>query len=102
MLYKGLADRKSKPCTLGKVIQLHEAAEYVFLFVIGNTATGIGNIEIECLAALFVAKADAARVSEFDGISYQIDDDLRNTVTFGLNMTIGQAGLEDKFHIFFR
>ena len=77
LLDEGLANGKSQACALYKAVQLDEASENTFLLVFLNTASGIGHIEIKYLFfAYFIAEMYATCFCEFDGVCYQIDDDL--------------------------
>lgn len=80
---------------MGKIVELDKAAEYALLFVFGDTASRIGYVEIKHLVVLqLVAKTDTAFLGKLDGIGHQIDDELRQAVTLGMNVAFGQFGLK--------
>lgn len=90
------------PVPWGKIVELDKAAEYALLFVFGDTASRIGYVEIKHLVVLqLVAKTDTAFLGKLDGIGHQIDDELRQAVTLGMNVAFGQSGLKGEGDILF-
>ena len=83
-----------------ETVQFDESAEYAFLLVLGNAATGVGNVEIKLFSAKLVAKADTPFLGELDGIGHQIDDQLGNTVLFQMNQAAVCRRYEFQFHSF--
>ena len=98
VLDEGTADGESQACSLCETVQFDKTSEDAFLFVLRDATSGIGDIEIEFFATVFVTEADTSPGSELDGIGHQIDDQLWEPVLFGTHRAHREAG--NKFQLY--